>query len=201
MNVSRAFYFLTQLCFFFFFFWLCFFSTLMCILALFSKLSVVCLVLSGPKGTSFFNCSKYSRSLARLQTYKHRVSQQTSTSRKVRRHLHKQTDESSSTRPWKAETNTVPPALRLSCSFTKAVRTATEYYMTRVDALQVLLSDVTLGLTVRCCTFKRVWGGWDVFKLTEAPANHFQTSVGNHILVQKIVHVRLFTNTVKLLPT
>lgn len=67
----------------------------MCILALFSKLSVVCLVLSGPKGTSFFNCSKYSRSLARLQTHKHRVSQQTSTSRKVRRHLHKQTDKSS----------------------------------------------------------------------------------------------------------
>ena len=44
----------------------------MCILALFSKLSVVCLVLSGPKGTSFFSCSKYSRSLARLQTHKHK---------------------------------------------------------------------------------------------------------------------------------
>lgn len=47
-------------------------STLMCILALFSKLSVVCLVLSGPKGTSFFSCSRYSRNLARLQTHKHR---------------------------------------------------------------------------------------------------------------------------------
>lgn len=46
--------------------------TLMCILALFSKLSVVCLVLSGPKGTSFFSCSRYSRNLARLQTHKHR---------------------------------------------------------------------------------------------------------------------------------
>lgn len=44
----------------------------MCILALFSKLNVVCLVLSGPKGTSFFSCSRYSRSLARLQTHKHR---------------------------------------------------------------------------------------------------------------------------------
>lgn len=57
-------------------FWVFFFgfvwSTLMCILALFSKLSVVCLVLSGPKGTSFFSCSKYSRSLARLQTHKHK---------------------------------------------------------------------------------------------------------------------------------
>lgn len=52
-----------------------FFNTLMCILALFSKLSVVCLVLSGPKGTSFFNCSRYSRSLARLQTHKYRPSQ------------------------------------------------------------------------------------------------------------------------------
>lgn len=59
---------------------LCFrLNTLMCILALFSKLSVVCLVLSGPKGTSFFSCSRYSRSLARLQTHKHRPSQQTST--------------------------------------------------------------------------------------------------------------------------
>lgn len=56
------------------------YCTLMCILALFSKLSVVCLVLSGPKGTSFFSCSRYSRSLARLQTHKHRASQQTSTS-------------------------------------------------------------------------------------------------------------------------
>lgn len=55
-------------------------NTLMCILALFSKLSVVCLVLSGPKGTSFFSCSRYSRSLARLRTYKQRPSQQTSTS-------------------------------------------------------------------------------------------------------------------------
>lgn len=44
----------------------------MCILALFSRLSVVCLVLSGPKGTSFFSCSRYSRNLARLQTHKHR---------------------------------------------------------------------------------------------------------------------------------
>lgn len=44
----------------------------MCILALFSKLSVVCLVLSGPNGTSFFSCSRYSRNLARLQTHKHR---------------------------------------------------------------------------------------------------------------------------------
>lgn len=58
------------------------FSTLMCILALFSKLRVVCLVLSGPKGTSFFNCSKYSRSLARLQTHRRKMSQHTSTSRK-----------------------------------------------------------------------------------------------------------------------
>lgn len=41
----------------------------MCILALFSRLSVVCLVLSGPKGTSFFSCSRYSRSLARLQRH------------------------------------------------------------------------------------------------------------------------------------
>lgn len=93
------------------------FSTLICILALFSKLSVVCLVLSGPKGTSFFNCSKYSRSLARLQTHKHRVSQQTSTSRKVKRHLHKQTDENLSAHPWRAETNTVPPLLWRSCFF------------------------------------------------------------------------------------
>lgn len=99
------------------FFCCCCFSTLMCILALFSKLSVVCLVLSGPKGTSFFNCSRYSRSLARLQTHKHRVSQQTSTSRKVRWHLRKQTDEGWSTRPWRAETHTVSPTLWLSFYF------------------------------------------------------------------------------------
>lgn len=77
-----------------------FFSTLMCILALFSRLSVVCLVLSGPKGTSFFNCSKYSRSLARLQTTqdtgwvsKHPLAQ------KRRLHLQKYTNNRLSTRP------------------------------------------------------------------------------------------------------
>lgn len=69
--------------FYFILFSLALYCTLMCILALFSKLSVVCLVLSGPKGTSFFSCSRYSRSLARLQTHKHRASQQTSTSSRV----------------------------------------------------------------------------------------------------------------------
>lgn len=44
--------------------------TLICILALFNRLRVVCLVLSGPRGTSCFSCSKYSRSLARLQSLK-----------------------------------------------------------------------------------------------------------------------------------
>jgi len=44
--------------------------TLICILALFNRLRVVCLVLSGPSGTSCFSCSKYSRSLARLQLLK-----------------------------------------------------------------------------------------------------------------------------------
>lgn len=45
--------------------YMCF--TLICILALFSRLSVVCLLLSAPKGTSCFSSSKYSRSLARLK--------------------------------------------------------------------------------------------------------------------------------------
>lgn len=44
--------------------------TLICILALFNRLRVVCLVLSGPRGTSCFSCSKYSRSLARLKLLK-----------------------------------------------------------------------------------------------------------------------------------
>lgn len=44
--------------------------TLICILALFNRLRVVCLVLSGPRGTSCFSCSKYSRSFARLQLLK-----------------------------------------------------------------------------------------------------------------------------------
>lgn len=44
--------------------------TLICILALFNRLRVVCLVLSGPSGTSCFSCSKYSRSLARLKWLK-----------------------------------------------------------------------------------------------------------------------------------
>lgn len=44
-----------------------FVCTLMCILARLSRLSVVWRALSGPKGTSCFNCSRYNRSLARLQ--------------------------------------------------------------------------------------------------------------------------------------
>lgn len=81
----------------------------MCILALFSKLSVVCLVLSGPKGTNFFNCSKYSRSLARLQAHKHRVNQHTF--HQQNSGLHKQTRNGLSTLPWSTETNVVPHTL------------------------------------------------------------------------------------------
>lgn len=110
-----------------------FFGTLMCILALFSKLSVVCLVLSGPKGTSFFNCSKYSRSLARLQTHEQRVSKQTSNSRKVRLHLHTDRQELIHKAP-KARK-------RFCCDFMSFTWTGkhevTECYMIRGDSLQV----------------------------------------------------------------
>lgn len=41
--------------------------TLMCVLARLRRLSVVWRVLSGPRGTSCFSCSRYSLSLARLQ--------------------------------------------------------------------------------------------------------------------------------------
>lgn len=53
--------------------------TLMCNLAFMSKLSVVCLLDSGPSGTSTFSFSRHSRRWARLEE-NHRSSQQTPTS-------------------------------------------------------------------------------------------------------------------------
>lgn len=105
----------------------------MCILARFSKLSVVCLVLSGPKGTSFFSCSRYSRSLARLQTHKRRPSQQTSTSEAAPSHKER---------------------LLKVTRFTPESRSSGAVEKTRsieimLGSLQVLVSDMTLSLIMR----------------------------------------------------
>lgn len=82
-----------------------------------------------------------------------RVSQQTSTSRKVRRHLHKQTVESLSLTSLKGR-NKYCSSYTLECRV--LLWWKTEYYMIWVDALLVWFHLWLWGLSVRSCVLNEL---------------------------------------------